>query len=88
MKIAWFKIPINVEKEKGEELEASELETVLTIQIGNKLNFESHIKSATGLEPRTPYFVNEQNLRKTRGITNNVKSVRYAKEKSFVQFYN
>ena len=53
MKIAWFKIRINVEKEKGEELEASELETVLGIQIENKLNFESHIKSATGLEPRT-----------------------------------
>ena len=28
----------------GEFLEASELETVLGIQIDNKLNFESHIK--------------------------------------------
>ena len=29
----------------GEYLETSELETVLRIQIGNKLNFESYIKS-------------------------------------------
>ena len=29
----------------GEDLEASELETVLGIEIDNKLNFEKHIKS-------------------------------------------
>ena len=29
----------------GEVLEASELETLFGIQIGNKLNFENHIKS-------------------------------------------
>ena len=29
----------------GEDLVASELETVLGIQIDNKLNFENHIKS-------------------------------------------
>ena len=29
----------------GEVLEASELETVLEIQIDNKLNFKNHIKS-------------------------------------------
>ena len=29
----------------GEVLEASELETLFGMQIGNKLNFENHIKS-------------------------------------------
>ena len=52
----------------GEDLVTSELETILGIQIDNKLNFENHIK--------------------TRGITKNLKYVRYAKEKCSVQFYN
>ena len=32
----------------GEDLEASQLETVLGIQIDNKLDFENHIKSFRG----------------------------------------
>ena len=57
----------------GEDLVARKLETVLGIQIDNKLNFENHIKCL---------------CTKTRSITKNLKYVRYAKEKSSVQFYN
>ena len=35
----------NLPRLYGEVLEASELETLFGIQIGNKLNFENHIKS-------------------------------------------
>ena len=61
----------------GEVLEASELETVLGIQIDNKLSFENHIKPLCS-----------KNSQKLRGITKILKSVRWAKEKSSVQFYN
>ena len=61
----------------GEVLETSKLETVLGIQIDSKLNFENHIKSLCSKASQ-----------KTGIITKNLKSVRYAKEKSSVQFYS
>ena len=54
-----------------EVLGATELETVLGIQIDNKLNFENHIKFLCG-----------------KTFTKILKSVRCAREKSSVQFYN
>ena len=57
----------------GEVLEASELETELGIQIDN---FENHIKSLCS-----------KSLPNTREITNILKSVRCAKEQSFVHHY-
>ena len=61
----------------GETLEASQIETVLKIQIDNKLNFENHFKSLCNKASK-----------KTSCITNILKSIRYAKEKPSVQFYN
>ena len=40
----------------GEELEASELETVLGVQIDNKLNFENHINPDLGGLFRGPFW--------------------------------
>ena len=56
----------------GEVLEASQIETV-GIQTDNKLSFENYIKSL---------------LPKTRAITESRNSVRCAKERTSVQFYN
>ena len=61
---------------RGENLVASELETVLGIQIDNKLNFENHIKSLS----------NKASL-KLGALQRILKYVRYAKGKSSVQFY-
>ena len=60
-----------------EVLGATELETVLGIQIDNKLNFENHIKFLCG-----------KTFQKLRDVTKILKSVRCAREKSSVQFYN
>ena len=49
----------------GEDLVASELETVLGIQTDNKLTFENHMKSLCNKASQ-----------KTRGITKNLKYVR------------
>ena len=57
----------------GEVLEASQIETVLGIQIDNKLNFENHIKSLCS------------KAFQKWGITKIPKSVTCAKEKSSVQ---
>ena len=43
----------------GEELEASELETVLGVQIDNKLNFENHINPDLGGLFRGPFDLGE-----------------------------
>ena len=50
----------------GEDLEPSEFETVLGMQIGNRLNFENHIKSLCNKA--------SQKL----GSLQRIKSVRYA----------
>ena len=60
-----------------EVLGATELETVLGIQIDNKLNFENHVKFLCG-----------KTFQKFRDVTKILKSVRCAREKSSVQFYN
>ena len=60
-----------------EVLGATELETVLGIQIDNKLNFENHIKFLCG-----------KTFQKFRDVTKILKSVRCAREKSSVQLYN
>ena len=61
----------------GEDLVASELETVLGIQIDNKLNFENHIKSLCNKA--------SQKLGALQRISN---MLDMQKKKSSVQFYN
>ena len=61
----------------GEYLEASKPETVLRIQTNNKLNFENYIK-----------YVCSKAFQEIGALQKNFKSVRHAKEKSSVQFYN
>ena len=62
-----------------EVLGATELETVLGIKIDNKLNFENHIKFLCGKGTLQ---------RDVRDVTKILKSVRCAREKSSVRFYN
>ena len=59
----------------GEDLVASELETVLGIQIDNKLNFENHIKS--------PCNKASQKLGALQRISN-----MFCSQKSSVRIYN
>ena len=59
----------------GEVLQANHIETVLGIQIDNKLNFESHIKSLCSKASQ-----------KQGALHYILKSVRCAKGKSSIQF--
>ena len=58
----------------GEYLKVNKFETILGIEIDNKLNFESDIKT--------------HGMSKTRGMIKNLNFLRHAKEKSSIQYNN